>query len=108
MRAPLAPRAPRRPLSSRDWFGKTAAAFILGFTLALGCAGLFRIAAGVGDAYFSTKGQFAMWLMAPLWALTLSFCFLFRSSLRAWLTTRFQAAAASWNSPRQSWTLPFT
>ncbi len=85
MRAPLAPGARRRPLSSRDWFGKTAAAFILGFTLALGCAGLFRIAASVGDAYFSTKGQFAMWLMAPVWALTLSFCFLFRSSLRAWL-----------------------
>jgi hypothetical protein len=75
----------RRPLSSRDWFGKTAAALILGFLLALGCAGLFRAIADVGHEQFSTKGQFAMWLMAPVWALTISFCFLFRSPLRAWL-----------------------
>ncbi len=72
-------------LSSRDWFGKSVAALFLGFLLALGCSGLFRELAGVGEGYFSTKGQFAMWLMAPVWALTLSFCFLFRSTLRAWL-----------------------
>ena len=75
----------RPPLSSRDWFGKVSAAFILGFTLALGCAGLFRELMDVGEGYFSTKGQFAMWLMSPVWALSLSFCFLFRSGLRAWL-----------------------
>jgi hypothetical protein len=31
------------------------------------------------------KGQFVMWMMAPVWGLTLAFCFLFRSGLRAWL-----------------------
>lgn len=74
-----------RPLTSKDWFGKSAAGLILGFTLALGAAGLFKVLAGVGDTFFSTKGQFAMWLMAPVWALTLSFCFMFRSCARAWL-----------------------
>lgn len=74
-----------KPLSSRDWPGKTAAALILGFALALGCAGLFQQCVDVGNNLFSTKGQFAMWLMSPVWALTLSFCFLFRSGLRAWL-----------------------
>lgn len=75
----------RRPLSSRDWLGKTAAALLLGFLLALGCAGLVREIMGVGYEQFSIKGQFAMWLMAPVWAFTVSFCFLFRSAWRAWL-----------------------
>jgi len=78
----------KKELSSRDWFGKSAAGLILGFLLALGAAGLFKLLAGVGlggDSFFSTKGQFSMWLMSPIWALTLSFCFLFRSGLRAWL-----------------------
>ncbi|MCB2060033.1 MAG: hypothetical protein R3E09_06115 [Novosphingobium sp.] len=73
------------PLSSRDWFGKASAGLILGFLLALGAGGLFKVAAGVGETFFSTKGQFAMWMMSPVWALVLSLCFLFRSSLRAWL-----------------------
>lgn len=73
-----------RQLSSRDWFGKTSAALVLGFLLALGAAGLFRALGGIEDAYFSTKGQFAMWLMAPVWALVLSLCFFFRSGIRAW------------------------
>lgn len=72
------------PLSSRNWLGKSSAGLLLGFTLALGCAGLFRLAVDVGDA-LSMKGQLVMWMMAPVWALTLAFCFLFRSGLRAWL-----------------------
>jgi hypothetical protein len=74
-----------RPLSSRDWFGKIAAAFVLGFTFALGLSGLFRFATGYGDAYFSSKGQLGMWIMALTWPLILSFVLLFRSTLRAWL-----------------------
>lgn len=71
-------------LSSRDWFGKVAAGVALGFTLALACAGLFKVSLGIGDTFFSTQGQFAMWLMAPVWAFTVSLCFLFGSSARAW------------------------
>ncbi|MGF7156257.1 hypothetical protein [Novosphingobium gossypii] len=74
-----------RPLTSREWFGKTSAALVLGFTLALALSGLFRWATGYGDAYYSSKGQLGMWVMALTWPLILSFVFLFRSSLRAWL-----------------------
>ena len=74
----------RQPLSSRDWFGKVSAAAVLGFLLALGISGLFRIAAYAGQPFCSTAGQFSMWIISPVWALALSLCFLFRSGLRAW------------------------
>ncbi|WP_337185623.1 hypothetical protein [Phenylobacterium sp.] len=74
----------KRALTSRDWFGKSSAGLLLGFFLALGAGGLFKALAGVGDTFFSTKGQLAMWMMAPVWALVLSFCFMFRSTARAW------------------------
>jgi pantothenate kinase len=73
-----------RPLTSRDWLGKSSAGLLLGFLIALGLSGIFKIAAGVGDTYFSTKGQLGMWMMAPIWAGVLSFCFLFPSTRSAW------------------------
>lgn len=72
------------PLTSKNWFGKTAAGVILGFALALGLSGLFRISGGIEEAFFSTRGQVAMWMMAPIWALILSFVFMFRTTTRAW------------------------
>ncbi|MBW4329264.1 hypothetical protein KY084_00030 [Stakelama sp. CBK3Z-3] len=72
-------------LTARDWFGKASAGLVLGFVIALGVSGLVSLALGVGDAYFSTTGQFTMWLIAPVWSLILAFCFLFRSGLRAWV-----------------------
>lgn len=74
----------KREISSRDWFGKVSAGLILGFLLALGISGLFRHSLGVEDAFISTKGQFAMWLISPIWAGILSFCFLFSSPRSAW------------------------
>lgn len=73
-----------REVSSRDWFGKTSAGLILGFLLALGLSGIYKLLLGLGDTYFSTQGQVGMWLMAPIWAGVLSFCFLFASTRRAW------------------------
>ncbi|MCC2977950.1 hypothetical protein LK533_14865 [Sphingomonas sp. PL-96] len=73
-----------RPLSSRNWFGKASAGVVLGFALALGLSGLIAWAIGVGDTYFSTRGQLTMWAMAPIWCTILSFVFLFRSGVRAW------------------------
>lgn len=72
-------------LTSRDWFGKTAAGLLLGLALALGMSGLLpRL--GIGSlSYMKTSGQVMMWLMSPIWAGVLSFVFLFRSPLRAWL-----------------------
>ncbi|MFT4056472.1 MAG: hypothetical protein QM681_18365 [Novosphingobium sp.] len=74
-----------RPLSSRDWAGKTGAGLVLGFTFALALSGLFRLWTGYGDAYFSAQGQLGMWIMALTWPLILGFAFLFRTVLRAWL-----------------------
>ena len=71
-------------ISSRDWLGKGTAGVLLGFVIALGASGLLKLATGVGDTFFSTKGQLSMWLMSPVWALVLSFCFLFTSSRSAW------------------------
>lgn len=69
------------PLSSRNWFGKVSAGVLAGFALSLCLCGLFyRLVPGGGDA----KVQMTMWLMAPLWAGILSFCFLFRDGWRAW------------------------
>lgn len=73
-----------RELSSRDWFGKAAAAVILGFTLALALTCTFQTLFSRGDAYFSAQGQMAMWLMSPIWCALLGLCFLFRSTARAW------------------------
>lgn len=71
-------------LTAKNWFGKASAGLILGFLLALGTSGLFRVLGGVDEAFFSTKGQFSMWLMSPVWALAVSLVFLFRTSARAW------------------------
>jgi len=72
-------------LQSRHWFGKTMAGAVLGFGLALALSGLFAWLGPDGIAGGGGKVQFTMWLMAPVWALVLSFVYLFRDSLRAWL-----------------------
>lgn len=72
------------PLTSRDWLGKASAGLVLGFLLALGLSGMLAWSIGVVDTFFSTKGQLVMWSISPIWCGILSFCFLFRSGLRAW------------------------
>lgn len=71
-------------ISSRDWFGKASAAFVLGFGLTLALTCTFRTVFSRGDAWFSAQGQIAMWMMSPIWCALLSLCFLFRSTARAW------------------------
>jgi len=66
-----------------DWLSKTLAGTLLGFTLAIGCAGLFNGLAG--DMPLSVRGQLAMWLMAPVWLGVLSGVYFFRSGKRAWV-----------------------
>ncbi|HVH33614.1 MAG TPA: hypothetical protein VM847_05830 [Tahibacter sp.] len=72
-------------LDSRHWFGKTCAGAVLGFGLALAVSGLFAWLGPGGVDAGSGKIQFTMWLMAPVWTAVLSFVFLFRDSLRAWI-----------------------
>lgn len=67
----------------RDWFSKTLAGTLLGFTLAIGCSGLLALA--LSGLAFGTRAQLAMWLVPPVWLGVLSACFMFGSGLRAWL-----------------------
>ncbi|MGH8054706.1 MAG: hypothetical protein ACREP4_12390 [Stenotrophomonas sp.] len=72
-------------LQSSHWFGKTWAGVVLGFGLALALSGLFAWLGPDGINAGGGKNQFNMWLMAPIWAAVLSFVYLFRDSLRAWV-----------------------
>lgn len=67
-----------------DWWSKSCAGTLLGFTLAIALSGLFTWF-GPGGPAAANKFQFTMWIVAPLWLGVVSFCFLFRSGLRAWL-----------------------
>ena len=70
--------------SSKGWLGKVSAGVILGFTLALALGGIFVWWTPGGLMAGSGKTQFAMWLVAPVWAGIASLCFLFRCGWRAW------------------------
>lgn len=67
---------------SPDWLSKTMAGTLLGFTLAIGCAGLFNWLAA--DMPITVRGQLAMWLTAPVWMGVLSGVYFFRCGKRAW------------------------
>lgn len=66
----------------RDWLAKSLAGTLLGLALGLAVGGLCM---RYGDGAPPLKAQLAMWLVAPVWMAVLSFVFLFRSGLRAWL-----------------------
>lgn len=67
---------------AHDWLSKTLAGTLLGFTLAIGCAGLFNGLAG--GMPLGVRGQLAMWLTAPVWLGVLSGVYFFPSGKRAW------------------------
>jgi len=67
----------------KDWISKTLAGFVLGAVLAFGCSALF--AAVFSGLPFSTRGQLAMWMVAPVWLAALSGVYFFSSGLRAWV-----------------------
>ncbi|WP_317203439.1 hypothetical protein [Janthinobacterium sp.] len=69
-----------------DWWSKTLAGAVLGWTLALALSGLFAWL-GPGGIAAPQKYQFIMWLIAPLWMIIFSLVYLFRTGLRAvfWL-----------------------
>ncbi len=71
-------------LTSRNWLGKASAGLVLGYALALGLSGLLYWAIGAAGPGLSTKAQFAMWMISPIWCLIVSFCFFFRSGRQAW------------------------
>jgi len=65
-----------------DWWVKTLAGALLGFSLAI-------LASGLLSRYMPIQppqagAQLAMWLVPAVWLAVLSGCFFFRSGLRAW------------------------
>lgn len=65
-----------------DWVSKTLAGALLGFALGVGCSGVFSALAA--SLPLATKGQLAMWLVAPIWVGCLSGVYFFQSGRRAW------------------------
>lgn len=65
-----------------DWVSKTLAGVFLGFTLAIGCSDLFSWLAS--EMPLSSRGQLAMWMMAPVWMGVISGVYFFSSGKRAW------------------------
>lgn len=65
-----------------DWWSKSLAGTVLGWTLALALAGLLGWY-GPGGLHAPNKVQFLMWLIAPIWMLILSFTYLVPTGLRA-------------------------
>lgn len=70
--------------TAQNWLGKTISGVVLGFTLALGLSGIFRLSGGAGQDFFSTRGQVSMWMIAPIWTLIIACVFMFRTTARAW------------------------
>lgn len=67
-----------------DWWSKTLAGVILGFTLALALTGIFAWV-GPGGIDAPQKVQVVMWMIAPLWMILCSTSYFFRTGLSAWL-----------------------
>ena len=71
--------------TSRDWLSKSSAGVILGFVIAIALSSIYgRIGPG-GLFWGGAEPQFVMWMVWPIWTGILSFCFLFRTGVRAWL-----------------------
>lgn len=65
-----------------DWWAKTLAGVLLGFSLAILASGLLSRYLPIQP--LQAGAQLAMWLVPAVWLAVLSGCFFFRSGLRAW------------------------
>lgn len=81
----MSKRLPKaQQLSSANWFGKASAGAIAGYLLTIAICGIFSRFGPLEVGFFSAQAQITMWLVAPVWALILSFCFMFQNGWRAW------------------------
>jgi hypothetical protein len=74
-----------REVTGRHWFGKVSAGLFCGFLLGLGASGLFNLAVPAGQALFEPENIVSTLPFNVIWVLTVSFCFLFGSTRRAWV-----------------------
>ena len=76
---------PDKPVPIRaDWWRKTLAGAVLGWTLAFALAGIFAWV-GPGGIAAPQKSQFVMWMIVPLWLPVFGFVYLFSSGRSALL-----------------------
>ena len=73
-----------RQLTSKNWMGKTSAGVIAGYFLTIAICGMVSRFGPLEVGFFSAQAQITMWLVAPVWSLILSFCFMFQNGWRAW------------------------
>ncbi|SFD41448.1 hypothetical protein [Pseudoalteromonas denitrificans] len=67
-----------------DWWSKSIAGIFLGLLLSVGLVGIFAWS-GPGGIAAPVKVQFNMWLISPIWLLILSFTYMFKTGLRAFI-----------------------
>ncbi|HCE39897.1 hypothetical protein Y5W_03290 [Alcanivorax sp. 521-1] len=67
-----------------DWWSKTLAGGLLGFTLGIALSGLFAWL-GPGGIDAANKVQLVMWMVPVPWMITFSLVYLFPSGVHAWL-----------------------
>lgn len=75
--------AAARRMSASEWWLKTSAGALAGFSLALALVGIWAWA-GPGGIDAPDKIQFVMWMITPLWMLCFSGVYLFARGLHAW------------------------
>ncbi|MDN7355485.1 hypothetical protein [Acetobacter senegalensis] len=73
------------PLSSRNWFPKVSAAVVAGGLLTFGIMGVVGLLCHSDASPRTLSAQFLLWLVALVWCVLLSVCFLFRSGRQAWV-----------------------
>jgi hypothetical protein len=66
------------------WWSKTIAGTVLGLTFAYAIVAIFAWY-GPGGIDATAKVQFNMWLISPIWLLILSFTFLFKTGMKAFI-----------------------
>ncbi len=75
-----------------DWWSKSLAAILLGLLISYGVIGIFawfgpdNLTETLSNERALWRTYFNMWMIAPIWLLIISFSFMFRSGLRAWLS----------------------
>lgn len=75
----------RKKHTNAQWFSKACAGLVLGFLLSMGLGGLL-LTYGFGEIHiYSIRGQFLMWMIAPVWLFIFSLCFLFHTGLQAFV-----------------------
>ncbi len=72
----------RRETIRPDWWTKTLAGVLLGFSLAILASAL--LSRYMVIVPLQAGAQLAMWLVPVVWLAVLSSCFFFGSGLRAW------------------------